>query len=288
MRPALFPIRLSSIRCGGISLFAAITISCSVFAQAETIYSSNGTGFYVNMQGYVLTAHHVIDDCRGDIALHSTMAVHKARIVASDEVRDLAILKTVQPVSVQGIGYLLADHTQVAIGDTVVAAGFPHSEESKNTFPKFVTNVGKVLDTRGYRMKNGDLPLFFSNITKQGYSGGPVLDKNGNVVGVTLAGTCFNEACRAGFDQAANAKFDSLEAKAARGAAMERYVDTNTGASLPVIKKFLRDNNVSYTESRSTKTYPEDHAQQMGYAIVNVRCPSSKEDQLRNSGIRTQ
>ena len=60
--------------------------------------SQTGTGFVISNNGHLVTNHHVIDGCVGDISgrLSGEVAI-KLRLVSSDETNDLALLQAPGP-----------------------------------------------------------------------------------------------------------------------------------------------------------------------------------------------
>jgi hypothetical protein len=151
-----------------------------------------GTGFCVHPTGLFVTNEHVVRGAKGDVTvvLDPALAgqrVLKAKVVRADKDADLALLRvegakdlpSLPPGSVEGIAEL-AD---------VVACGFPLGfllATDKNEYPAVSVNAGTVTSLR-YKDKELqflqiDVALTFGN------SGGPVLDKDGKVIGVVVSG----------------------------------------------------------------------------------------------------
>lgn len=140
--------------------------------------SASGTGFMV-ADGRILTAAHVVQGCNRMTARNARNQTVTARIDAVDARRDLAVL------SVQsGFGTPLAfrDTPPVRRGDPVVSYGFPLSG-LLSSGPSLTT--GDISAMAGLR----DNPLHFqiSTPVQPGNSGGPLLDGQGNIVGVVTS-----------------------------------------------------------------------------------------------------
>lgn len=256
-------------------------------AQAQTIEAipnHSGTGFLVSHDGYVLTANHVVSSCIGPISVHSDTLAIKTRLVAADTSLDIALLKIVPPLTMSHIMYFRPLAQALAIGDSVVVAGFPSNAWTGDIFISFRTDQGKIsrLDT----VPNFKNRIFMSDaagtapVGAPGYSGGPVLDGSGNVIGLISAGTCGNERCIEGFKrvEATAANIRTVEQMAAFDAALRPYTDTTIAIALPALRQFLDTYRVPYMEQPSTTAATTERITEMSEAIINVRCAVSKQN----------
>ncbi len=146
-------------------------------APNPTARVSTGTGFVVGA-GHVLTNHHVIEGCRRVLVRNAAGRSLAAQVPASDPRRDLALVR------VQGdAGPPLAFRANpVRRGESVVTYGFPLAG-LLSSGPTLTT--GEVSALSGL----GDNPTQFqiSAPVQQGNSGGPLLDRQGNVIGVVVS-----------------------------------------------------------------------------------------------------
>jgi S1-C subfamily serine protease len=149
-------------------------------SKPEKTIGKSGTGFVVSANGHVVTNYHVIDGCVGDI--HGTLSGEQPialRLVSGDETNDLALL--------QGAGSSSKDVASIrdkAIhpGDAVVAIGYPFHGLLTSDFTVttgIVSSLSGVLNDTRY--------LQISAAVQPGNSGGPLLDSDGNVVGMVAA-----------------------------------------------------------------------------------------------------
>jgi S1-C subfamily serine protease len=141
--------------------------------------SQTGTGFVISNNGHVVTNHHVVDGCVGDISGSlSGEAALKLRLVSSDETNDLALLQAPSPfkemATIRGSG--------VRSGDAVVAIGYPYHGLLSSDF---TVTTGIVSSLSG--VFNDTRHLQISAAVQPGNSGGPLLDSSGAVVGVVAA-----------------------------------------------------------------------------------------------------
>jgi serine protease Do len=138
---------------------------------------SFGTGFYVSTRGHVLTNQHVIDGCSNFRLTQGTAIAEKARVIASDSKNDLALLATdMKPEA------LPAFRMSVKVGESISVYGFPLAgllaSTGNFTTGNVTANAGLGDDTRMVQI---------SAPVQPGNSGGPLIDRHGNVVGVIVS-----------------------------------------------------------------------------------------------------
>ena len=143
-------------------------------AESETIAA--GSGFFVVEDGRVLTNAHVVQGCR-KISVDLVDQAGVARILARDSQNDLALLATgLHPAKVAAL------RLSARLGEDVVVYGF--------ALPGILASGGNVTTGNisalaGIADDNRFLQI--SAPTQPGNSGGPVLDRDGNVVGIVVA-----------------------------------------------------------------------------------------------------
>ena len=150
----------------------------ATFATAPVAPSTlSGTGFLIG-KSIVVTASHVVAG-RQSIHVHigSDAGARAARIVATDEANDLAVLRIAPPTPGPALPLIL--DRQPAIGTRVYVLGFSFSEVLGG---KLQIVGGLVSSTSG---PGGD-PRFLQLDAgvNPGMSGGPVVDEHGQVIGV--------------------------------------------------------------------------------------------------------
>jgi S1-C subfamily serine protease len=249
-----------------------ITCTSAAYAQTANHKLAVGTGIFISYEGHILTAYHVIENCAGDIGVFDRNRGLRVTHLSSDKTHDLALLKVATDADIPSIAYFVDPQTPVHEGDPVVVAGYPRSMLTGQDFPEFSTNSGSIISTDRFIDKNGEKPLLFSNITEQGFSGGPVLDAAGNIIGITLAGTCISQTCQAGLDAALAAKEQGKIPTEESEKNIKRFIDANMAANLDIIRRFLNVNNVPYAESAQSENPSEDRIAALSQTIVNVRC----------------
>ena len=183
-----------------------------------------GTGFVVSSTGHVVTNHHVIEGCAGDIRGNlSGETPVTLRVVSDDAKNDLALLQA--PNSFKDVA-IIRDRA-VHTGDTVVAIGYPYHGLLTSDFTVttgIVSSLGGIMNDTRY--------LQISAAVQPGNSGGPLLDSGGQVVGVVAM------------------KLDALKIARATGNIPENI---NFAIKTGALRDFLDNSVISYRTSE-TKT----------------------------------
>jgi S1-C subfamily serine protease len=149
-------------------------------AKSGKTGSYTGTGFVISATGQIITNHHVIDGCIGDIKGNLTgSAPSTLRVVSSDPANDLALLQG--PADTFKRFAKIRDRS-IRSGDGVTAIGFPfHGLLTSD----FTVRTGIVSTLSG--IKNDSRFLQISAAVQPGNSGGPLLDSSGQIVGMVAA-----------------------------------------------------------------------------------------------------
>ena len=150
-------------------------------SKSSRAVSRTGTGFVISPSGHIVTNHHVIAGCSGDVRGNLTgEPVMTLRTVSSDESNDLALLQA--PASASFRDFARIRDRTIRSGDSVVAIGFPYHGLLTSDF---TVTTGIVSSLSG--LLNDSRFLQISAAVQPGNSGGPLLDSNGLIVGMVAA-----------------------------------------------------------------------------------------------------
>ncbi len=155
----------------------------------DSLPVAQGSGFVIDSDGHIVTNQHVVSD-GGDIEVDfSSGEKAYATLVGTDLDSDLAVLKVDVPAG-QLTPLPLGDSSNVLVGDTVVAIGNPFGLSGTMTVG-VVSAVGRTLESEhaapgGTPFTAGDIIQTDAAINP-GNSGGPLIDQQGEVIGVNRA-----------------------------------------------------------------------------------------------------
>ncbi len=146
----------------------------------------SGSGFIFRADGYILTNNHVVEDAEKVRVTLQDGRVFLATVQGRDPVTDVAVIK-IDATDLPTID--LGDSDAMEVGDWVVALGYPLNLGSTAT-AGIVSAVGKglgILDA-----SNPDAPpleyfIQTDAAINQGNSGGPLVDLEGEVIGINSA-----------------------------------------------------------------------------------------------------
>ena len=139
----------------------------------KATFKSGGTGFLIDGKGYLITNAHVLKG-KTILATNDKGQQFFAKLCMKDEVRDIAVLKiddkdfkpyTTLPYSI---------NRSVTLAEPLYTMGYPKDE--------IVYSEGYLSSETGYR--SDTLTYQISIAAEHGNSGGPVLNKNGDVIGI--------------------------------------------------------------------------------------------------------
>jgi len=155
---------------------AALLIMFAGDLRAQTA-TSTGTGFHITPTT-ILTCAHVIANAKNIEVVDSRGIKKTATVMAQDLVADLAILR----VSGTAPGILqIAQPKTAAIMDPIMVVGFPLSSALG---PEISASEGRI---NSIRISPTGPVIQIDAVVNPGNSGGPVLNSQGNVVGVAQA-----------------------------------------------------------------------------------------------------
>jgi len=148
-----------------------------------------GSGFVIDMQGHIVTNYHVVENETDlEVAFPSGYKV-RGEVIGTDLDSDLAVVKVDAPAN-ELHPLTFGDSDLVQVGQTVVAIGDPFGYEGTMTVG-IVSSLGRTLRSLHTTADGGSFSA--SDIIQTdaainpGNSGGPLLNLNGEVVGINQA-----------------------------------------------------------------------------------------------------
>lgn len=156
--------------------------------STEPTLVGSGSGFFFEKSGYILTNEHVIADATElKVMVQGYDEPLTAKLVGSDYDLDLAVLKVESPDGQAFPSLALGDSDQAKIGDWVVAIGNPYGLDHTLTIGVLSAKERPITisDEQGDHLYEHLLQTDAS--INSGNSGGPLLNAQGEVIGINTA-----------------------------------------------------------------------------------------------------
>tara|TARA_R100001129_G_scaffold154698_4_gene117507 strand:+ start:219 stop:1769 length:1551 start_codon:yes stop_codon:yes gene_type:complete len=140
---------------------------------------SQGSGFFISEDGYLVTNNHVVDDGTAFTVIMDDGTELDAKLIGKDPRTDLAVLKVEEARKFTYVDF--ADDSKVRVGDWVVAVGNPFGLGGSVT--------AGIVSARGRDIGAGPYDDFIQvdAAVNKGNSGGPTFNLNGEVIGINTA-----------------------------------------------------------------------------------------------------
>ncbi len=165
------------------------------FSRPLDPIKSNGSGFIISKDGYILTnAHNIRENLNSNFITTNTNVIvvvpggepYDASIRGIDEITDIALLK----IDGENFDYCdLGDSDEVKVGEWAIALGNPRNLISNAQYQPIASagivsaiNADFSLDSQSGKLLDNMIQTDAS--LNPGNSGGPLIDSNGDVIGI--------------------------------------------------------------------------------------------------------
>lgn len=149
-----------------------------------------GTGMILNSDGLILTNYHVVSGSETvTVSIADTGEQHEAEVLGHDATRDVAVLQITDGSDFDTVSIGDSD---LAKGDAVSAIGNGSGQGYLTELLGEVTGLDQTITAMDEMSPSSDGEVLTGLIATDadvvpGYSGGPLMNENGEVVGVTTA-----------------------------------------------------------------------------------------------------
>ncbi len=148
-----------------------------------------GTGIIISESGYVLTNRHVVADAnKVDVVLADGTSYEGVKVVGVDPANDIAFLKIEGSKNLKPAA--IGDSSQVEVGEKVVAIGNALGQYQTSVTSGIISGLGRPLvagDGTGGETEQLSNLLQTDAAINPGNSGGPLVNLNGEVIGINTA-----------------------------------------------------------------------------------------------------
>ena len=177
-----------------IELSPALVVRCKAATALVELHAvGSGSAACVSTDGFFVTNHHVVADAGLGhfvrVVVHpgqNAQKVLNARVIKLDEENDLALLKV--DASADLVAIPLGTDDNLVETMSLAAFGYPFGRllASENRYPAVSVNAGTVTALRKKAGKLSSIQLDAS--VNPGNSGGPVVDREGKLIGIVNSG----------------------------------------------------------------------------------------------------
>jgi len=164
-------------------------VTINTVLNYDTSEQAAGTGMIIGSDGLILTNNHVVEGATSiNVTVESTGKTYIARVVGTDQKEDVAVLQLANASGLSTVKF--APNETVSAGDAIYSVG------NAGGTGDLVTTVGTVGATNQSLAIQGDGTTKAENLTGlieldsdvvSGDSGGPLFDRNGDVIGIVTA-----------------------------------------------------------------------------------------------------
>ncbi|WP_328748645.1 trypsin-like peptidase domain-containing protein [Streptomyces sp. NBC_00285] len=168
----------------------ALPSTVTIEAESTSGEGGTGTGFVFDTQGHIVTNNHVVADAVDGGKLTATFPSGKkydAEVVGHAQGYDVAVIKLKNaPSDLKPL--TLGNSDQVAVGDSTIAIGAPFGLSNTVTTGIISAKNRPVASSDGSGSNASYMSALQTDASiNPGNSGGPLLDAQGNVIGINSA-----------------------------------------------------------------------------------------------------
>jgi serine protease Do len=202
-----------------------------------------GSGFIVSEEGYILTNRHVVEDSTADYTvIFDDKTQLKATVLDKDPVFDLAVIKVDAGKKLTKLNF--GDSDQIQVGQTAIAIGNSLGEFNNSVSKGIISGLNRTItttDASGNSSETLEDIIQTDASINPGNSGGPLLDIDGNVLGINVAAAVGSQSI--GFAIPINMAKADLESVIQTGKIQRPYLGINY---LVITPEFAKYNNLKY------------------------------------------
>ncbi len=225
--------------------------------DGKIIKIGSGTGFVISKLGHVISNNHVVGVCKKVMTVVDGKEIF-LDILATDKVNDLGLIKG--KVNTKMILSIKSDGAE--LGEEIVTFGYPLTQQLSDSV-KLTKGIVSALSG----MENNYSQIQIDAAIQPGNSGGPVLNMNGQVVGVASSG----------LSKLYMAK-------------KTKYIPENVNFAVasPTLSNFLKANKINFSTSSSFRTLSTKDLAKIGKpATIQLFCMNTRTEYAKLKKAKT-
>ena len=165
------------------------TVDNTIIINGQPLESQStrlGSGFVYDKEGYIITNNHVVEGTKTVNVTFIDGNTYSANVVGTDPDNDLAVIKITDNFSDENLVPLaIGDSSKLEVGQQIIAIGNPFGLSDSMT-TGIVSALGRLLPNQNVGFSIPDIIQVDAAINP-GNSGGPLLNLQGQVVGINTA-----------------------------------------------------------------------------------------------------
>ena len=165
------------------TIYESVKDSVVLIKSTLALGTATGSGFIYDTQGRIVTNDHVIDGANSITVTFINGTIVPATVVGADPYSDIAVIQVTAPAALLK-PLQLGDSSALKVGQEVLAIGNPYGLADTLT-TGIISATGREMDSAsGYPIVD---VIQTDAAINPGNSGGPLLNLNGEVVGINTA-----------------------------------------------------------------------------------------------------
>ena len=150
----------------------------SIFGNSSSVQQGTGSGVIFSDKGYIITNYHVIQGASTITVILNNNKEVKAKEINHDATNDIAVIQITDKVDLPGIAEL-GDSSKLQVGELAVAIGNPMGTDLLGSVTQgIISAVDRKIDGQSVNFIQTDAAI------SPGNSGGPLINSQGQVIGI--------------------------------------------------------------------------------------------------------
>ncbi|HJT49944.1 MAG TPA: trypsin-like peptidase domain-containing protein [Nitrososphaeraceae archaeon] len=169
-----------------IQVTSKIPVNNTINSQTQNA-TALGSGFVYDKQGHIITNAHVVGGSKTVDVTFVDGNRYTAKVIGTDNDSDIAVIQITGNNATENLRPLtIGNSSKMEVGDPVIAVGNPFGLSDTMT-TGIVSQIGRLLPSAGFGFSIPDTIQTDAPINP-GNSGGPLLNMQGQVIGINTAG----------------------------------------------------------------------------------------------------
>ena len=152
--------------------------NCTSNEASNNEQGGSGTAFFINNRGNLITNNHVVEGCK-TLKINYFNKELEVDLISTDKTLDLALLK----VKLKPKSFISFSKKEPKKRQVVIVAGYPLGQYLSDDLK---INEGKISSLKGFENNSNEITVDLA--INPGNSGGPIVNENGQLVAVAVAG----------------------------------------------------------------------------------------------------